>query len=89
MVMLVVLDIESPCGLSYSVILSLVLLKSNPLVSRLSTLKTQSMAFQSQLNNIKLYRLEQIEDSLETVNEILNTVTALDQYRHIHRHFGQ
>ena len=44
------------------------------------------MAFQTQLNNIKLYRMGQIEDSLETVNESLNIVTALNHsYKSIER----
>ena len=36
------------------------------------------MTFQTQFNNPKLYGVRQIEDSLETVNESLDTVTALN-----------
>ena len=36
------------------------------------------MTFQTQLNSIKLYRMGQTEDSLETVHDSLNTVTALN-----------
>ena len=36
------------------------------------------MTFQTQLNNMNLYRMGQTEDSLETVNASLNAVTALN-----------
>ena len=36
------------------------------------------MTFQPQFNNPKLCRVRQIEDSLETVDERLDTVTELD-----------
>ena len=36
------------------------------------------MTFQTQLNSMKLYRIGQTEDSLETVHDSLNTVTALN-----------
>jgi hypothetical protein len=34
------------------------------------------MTFQTQLNNINLYRMGQTEDSLETVHDSLSIVTA-------------
>ena len=36
------------------------------------------MTFQTQLNNIKLYRIGQTEDCLETVHDSFNTVTAFN-----------